>query len=167
MAQWCKPNRTQMWQLMCHCSSMQEATEYIRRGGIKDSQGNSLRFKTTALGSGGKTRKAFQCISHGNCPVVVRAVLKEGGFLVESKFGLEHSKEVATEKRAKNSTLTMAQEAALTKSVNEGSRPAAILSNWTSQLLDEDPNAQKRRKGGLAGKPSIIYTINIPLIYNI
>ena len=144
------------WRLLCTCLSMAEGKAFIVNGGIKDSHGNGLEFKYEHSGSGGMTRRAYKCISHENCPVLVRTTLKGGSYVVEAKDGLKHSKVEAPPKRRTNSALTNVQEEELQKSVNEGSKPAAILSGWTAAVLEKYPHALKRKKGGLAGKYTYI-----------
>ena len=144
------------WRLLCTCLSMAEGQAFIVNGGIKDSHGNGLEFKFHLSGSGGTTRRVYKCISHENCPVLVRTTLKGGSYVVEAKDGLEHSKVEAPPKRRTNSALTKVQEEELKKSVNEGSKPAAILSGWTAAVLKKNPHARKRKKGGLAGKYTCI-----------
>ena len=144
------------WRLLCTCLSMAEGMAFIVNGGIKDNHGEGLHFKFVPNGSGGTTRKAYKCISHENCPVLVRTALKGGSYAVEAKDGLEHSKVKAVPKRCANCALTRVQEEDLRKSVNEGSKPAAILSCWSAAVLEQQPHAPKRKKGGLEGKYTYI-----------
>ena len=143
------------WRLLCTCLNLIEGQAFILNGGIKDSLGKPLVFKFHNAGSHGTTRKAYQCASHEKCPVLVRTVLKGGSFVVQSKVGLEHGKVEATKSR-NNAALTKVQEAELKKSINEGSKPAAILSGWSAAVLKKNPHARKRKKGGLAGKYTCI-----------
>ena len=153
MAEPAKPNRKDSWGLITHTQSMKSGSEFIPKGGIKDSHGDPLAFKYYPPSSGGAMRKAYKCSSHVNCPVVVRVLLKGTTFAVECKLGVEHSKEEAAAKR-KNATLTNAQAAKMKEAINQGTKPAALLSSWTSVVLDSDPTAQKRKEGGLEGSIS-------------
>lgn len=144
------------WTTVRCCSTMAECKSFILGEQMVDSENQPLRFKWAYPWGNGKTNAYFACASHVDCPVRARASLRDGGmFLVCINMGvLGHASE-ASLKRRMNSCMTIQQEEYVKTGVNQGVKPATLLSCMTIEKLSED-NAhgrqlEKRDAGGLAG----------------
>ena len=148
------PLRDNVWHRLEAFETMEGCCTFIKED-LEDQEGKTLCWKTEPRFSHGRTRKAFRCMSHVDCPVLVRAVKDGDEFSVQYLEGAVHSKEVATKFRS-NATLTLAQDEDMRKALNRGTRPKALLADWTSDILDEQagmPAAlQKHEEGGLKGE---------------
>lgn len=132
---------------------MEECKKLIHSGELQqDEKEEPLCFKWLRSSPGdGKTRAYFQCSSHQDCPVQVRAVLKGGSFWVEQNLA-SHSL-LPCKKHRENSALSRQQESAVRTAIAQGVKPASILCHLTMEELQsaaEGP-AEKRNAGGLEG----------------
>lgn len=134
---------------------MEECKAFIH-GGLLDDQHRLLRFAWNEGGPGnGKTRACFKCISHIDCPVVVRAVRRDGVFSVQTEAEVEHTKEERLHQRS-NSSLDVNATQLMKSLVNAGCKPGSIHSTLTSQELERIKSigevVQKRADGGVQGE---------------
>jgi hypothetical protein len=113
------------------------------------------RWKWASSPGDGKKFAVFVCNAHKDCGRLVRVMLTDGNFWVQSKG--DHAEERSDKKRS-NSTLTFAEDVALRTAVDSGSRPAghrvAMTKIKSTELkaLGEDPLNHKLPDGGLKGE---------------
>lgn len=146
-----------IWENLIELDTMEECKNFINGGNLQDEEKKELRFAwhTSAPGDG-RTRAYYKCISHEDCPVLVRAVKLGGTFAVQVTAEEQHSI-VEMDLRRINASMSV-RSAELVKSlVDGGSKPGAIFSVLTSKELEQSQGdgiaAVKRPNGGLKGEP--------------
>ena len=90
-----------IWEPVVEQDSMQECKDFIKGGGVLDSNNNKpLQFVRHPSTPGNDRVSMFKCASHKDCPVLAKGVKKGGTFWVHITADVEHSTEVLEKPRA-------------------------------------------------------------------